>query len=191
MSVQKYKKLLSKSQIKLITSLQQKKYRDKHGLFVAEGPKIIKELINASFKIHSLFSVKDLGLVSVPFYKIEQADLQRISFLKTANTALAVFYKPEVRKAIKKGTIVALDAIRDPGNLGTIIRLCDWFGVEHLVCSSDTTDCYNPKVIQAAMGSSARVQVEYLELDRFLEESTIPIYLVMRLTGSLSQYLIE
>jgi TrmH family RNA methyltransferase len=168
--------LVSKSQIKLITSLQQKKYRDKEGLFVAEGPKIIKELLNASFKIHSLFTTDDLGFDSIPFHQIKKADLQRISFLKTANTALAVFFKPGKKRTDQQGVIVALDAIRDPGNLGTIIRLCDWFGVEQLICSLDTADCYNPKVIQAAMGSTARVQVEYLVLDRFLEKSNMPVY---------------
>jgi TrmH family RNA methyltransferase len=168
--------LVSKSQIKLITSLQQKKYRDKLGLFVAEGPKIIKELSNASIKVHSLFSTEDLGFDSIPFNQIEKSDLQRISFLKTANTALAVFYKPEKKMISENGVIVVLDTIRDPGNLGAIIRLCDWFGIEQLVCSMDTADYYNPKVIQAAMGSTARVQVEYLDLVQFLEESNLPIY---------------
>jgi TrmH family RNA methyltransferase len=168
--------LVSKSQIKLISSLQQKKYRDKHGLFVAEGPKIIGELIQASYKIHSLFSVEDLGIDSIPYVEIEQSELQRISFLKAANTALAVFHKPENQELADHGVIVALDAIRDPGNLGTIIRLCDWFGIEHMICSMDTADCYNPKVIQAAMGSTARVHVEYLELDKFLEESNMAVY---------------
>jgi TrmH family RNA methyltransferase len=168
--------LLSKSQIKLITSLQQKKYRDKHGLFVAEGPKIIKELLNASFEIHSLFSIDDLGFDSIQQHQIDQADLKRISFLKNANTALAVFHIPEKKITAKSGVIVALDAIRDPGNIGTIIRLCDWFGIEHLICSKDTADSYNPKVIQAAMGSTARVHIEYLDLDQFLEEINLPVY---------------
>ncbi len=168
--------MVSKSQIKLITSLQQKKYRDKHGLFIAEGPKIIKELLNASFGLHSLFSTEDLGIVSEQFQQIEQEELQRISYLKSANTALAIFHMPKNKRTKKEGVIVALDAIRDPGNLGTIIRLCDWFGIEHLVCSWDTTDCYNPKVIQAAMGSTARVPVEYLDLAEYLGKSEMPVY---------------
>jgi len=168
--------LVSKSQIKLITSLQQKKYRDKHGLFIAEGPKIIKELLNASFKLHSLFSTKNLDFETEQFLLVRQEDLQRISFLKTANTALAIFYKPKKKELLKKGVIVALDAIRDPGNLGTIMRLCDWFGIDNLVCSLDTADCYNPKVIQATMGSTARVQVDYLNLDQFIDECNLPVY---------------
>ena len=168
--------LVSKSQIKLITSLQQKKYREKHGLFVAEGPKIINELFNASFKIHTLFSIDDLGFESIKYNPITKEELKKISFLKTANTALAIFCIPEQNMVSINGVIVALDAIRDPGNLGTIIRLCDWFGIEQLVCSLDTVDCFNPKVVQAAMGSTARVNIHYLNLPNFISESDLPVY---------------
>lgn len=168
--------MVSKSQIKLITSLLQKKYREKHGLFVAEGTKIIRELIHASFRIHSLFSIDDSGIENESYQQVSKEELQKISFLKTANTALAIFYIPQPKEFIEKGVIVALDAIRDPGNLGTIIRLCDWYGIGQLVCSLDTVDCFNPKVVQAAMGSTARININYLDLSEFILDSDIPAY---------------
>jgi len=168
--------LVSKSQIKLITSLQQKKYRDKTGLFVAEGPKVIAELKDAGFKLHSLFSVEEVSNFSEAFFSVTELELQKISFLKSANTSLALFEIPKQTEMKQEGLILALDAVRDPGNLGTIIRLCDWFGITQLICSTDTADCYNPKVIQATMGSIARVQVTYCDLEAFLQNSNLPIY---------------
>jgi len=168
--------LVSKSQIKLITSLQQKKYREKYGLFVGEGPKVISELKNESLKIHSFFSVDESEISSEESFHVTQAELQKLSFLKTANTSLAVFEIPEKKPIEAKGLTLVLDAVRDPGNLGTIIRLCDWFGVKQLICSTDTTDCYNPKVVQATMGSLARVAIQYLDIEDYLKESSLPIY---------------
>ncbi len=167
--------MVSKSQLKLITSLQQKKYRDKTGLFIAEGPKVIAEFIASGLKLHSLFASEDIG-ISAPFEKVTEKELQKLSCLKTANKALAVFEIPRKNSSTSEGLIVALDAIRDPGNLGTIIRLCDWFGVSQLICSIDTADCYNPKVVQATMGSIARVDVAYMDLSEFLRETKLPIY---------------
>lgn len=168
--------LVSKSQIKLITSLHQKKYRDKLGLFVAEGPKVIKELLDAGIKIHSLFSTENFKGITQNFYIVTKREINKISYLKTANTSLAVFEIPSQRPISEKGIIVALDAVRDPGNLGTIIRICDWFGVTQLVCSLDTVDFYNPKVVQASMGSNSRVNVLYVSLREYLEKSSLPIY---------------
>jgi TrmH family RNA methyltransferase len=168
--------LVSKSQIKLITSLQQKKYRDANGLFIAEGPKVIAELQEGGFKLHSLFSTEEGSDQSESFFLISQPELQKLSFLKTANTCLALFEIPKPKKLNQDGLILALDAIRDPGNLGTIIRLCDWFGIEELVCSIDTADCYNPKVIQATMGSIARVQVTYCDLEAYLKNTDVTVY---------------
>lgn len=168
--------LISKSQIKLITSLHQKKYRDKLGLFVAEGPKVIKELLDAGIKIHSLFSTENFKGITQNFYIVTKREINKISYLKTANTSLAVFEIPSQRPISEKGIIVALDAVRDPGNLGTIIRICDWFGVTQLVCSLDTVDFYNPKVVQASMGSNSRVNVLYVSLREYIEKSNLPIY---------------
>lgn len=167
--------MVSKSQIKLIRSLHQKKFREKTGLFVAEGPKIITDLIESGIEIHSLFST-EISTHKDNLYKITPDELQKISNLKTANTSLALFRIPTFSTGQETGLIVALDAIRDPGNLGTIIRLCDWFGVKQLICSQDTVDCFNPKVIQATMGSIARVQVLYEDLAAYIKKSTLPVY---------------
>lgn len=160
----------------MISSLGQKKFRDKAGLFVAEGPKIISELREAGLKLHALFSVIDSEDASENVYSITETELQKISALKSPNTSLAIFEIQKPNKINSEGLILVLDAIRDPGNLGTIIRLCDWFGVTQLLCSQDTTDCYNPKVIQATMGSIARVSVHYLNLSEYLEKNTLPVY---------------
>jgi TrmH family RNA methyltransferase len=169
--------MVSKSQIKLITSLAQKKYRYKHGLFVAEGFKTISELINSKFKLNRLFTLEsDFGLEFDKIQKIDERELKRISFLKTPQAALALFEIPKVNTVKDENLVLALDGIRDPGNLGTIIRLCDWFGVKNLVCSQDSVDCYNPKVVQATMGSLARVNISYCDLKTYLENSNSPVY---------------
>lgn len=168
--------MVSKSQTKLITSLRQKKYRDQAGLFVAEGPKVIAELLNEEVKLQWLFSTDASQVTAKNHFYISQAELKKISFLKTANTSLAVFELPKPIPLGDSGLIVVLDALRDPGNLGTIIRLCDWFGVQDLVCSQDTADCYNPKVVQATMGSLARVRVHYVSLPEYFKKTQLPVY---------------
>ena len=178
--------MISKSQIKLITSLQQKKYRNKTGLFVAEGPKIIQDILVAGLKVHSLYTTDESVNLAETFgrnfgfsetiVQVSSKELQKISALKTANTMLAVFYQPKEKDVSEEGLLVALDMVRDPGNLGTIIRLCDWFGVTQLICANDTVDCFNPKVVQATMGSIARVSVVYLDLLTFVQSTKLPIY---------------
>ncbi len=143
---------------------------------MGEGPKVISELKEEGLKIHSFFSVDESGITSEKHFHVTQSELQKISFLKTANTSLAVFETPKKKPIETKGLTVVLDAVRDPGNLGTIIRLCDWFGVRQLICSTDTTDCYNPKVVQATMGSLARISIEYTKLENYLNETSLPIY---------------
>ncbi len=174
--IQKYYILVSKSQTKLITSLQQKKYRDQTGLFVGEGPKVIGELQNEGLKLKSLFTTNASQITAENHFQVSETELKKMSFLKTANTSLAVFEIPKTKPLEDFGLIVALDAIRDPGNFGTIIRLCDWFGVKQLLCSEDTVDCYNPKVVQATMGSLARVEIHYLSLLEYFETTKLPIY---------------
>lgn len=173
--------MLSKNQIKLINSLKQKKFRSKYGLFVAEGIKTIEELLNSDFKLDKLYTVVPLNsyansILSENEILISERELNQISFLKTPNKALALFNMPLVSPVEMEGLVLALDSIRDPGNLGTIIRLCDWFGVKQLICSNETVDCYNPKVIQATMGSISRVNISYLNLEDFLKKSTLPIF---------------
>ena len=174
--IQKYYILLSKNQTKFITGLRQKKYRGQAGLFVAEGPKVIAELLAEDLKLHSFFSTEASQITAANHFLVSPNELQKLSALKTANTSLAVFEIPAAGPIPEAGLLVALDAVRDPGNLGTIIRLCDWFGVLHLLCSEDTADCFNPKVVQATMGSLARVEVHYLSLNDFFENTHLPIF---------------
>lgn len=169
---------LSKNQLKLITSLNQKKYRTAHQLFVAEGTKIVAEFLNSNFELEQLFCVdyasyKNLEKVT----EISETELKKISTLVTPNNVLALFKIPSTTTtSIKSGLIVALDEINDPGNLGAIIRLCDWFGVDQLVCSTNTVDCFNQKVVQSAMGSLARVSIIYADLEDYLQQSNLPKY---------------
>jgi len=168
--------LISKSEIKLITSLRLKKYRNQYKLFVAEGEKIIRDLLDSGLQLHQLYTTEEEMPNDLDAKQIDPKALHKITSLKTSNGWLAVFHFPKVQALTPKGLIVALDSLRDPGNLGTIIRLCDWFGVDHLVCSGDTVDCFNPKVIQATMGSIGRVGVHYMDLEKFLKESNLPVY---------------
>ncbi len=170
---------LSKNHIKLITSLQQKKYRQKHKLFVAEGVKVVNELLNSTFKVAQLFITDDFE-VSTEIENIiivTEKELKKISQLKTPNKVVGLFKIPETLSTKNTGIIIALDAINDPGNLGTIIRLCDWFGVQKLVCSATTVDCYNQKVVQASMGSLTRVEIIYTDLIGFLNETDLPTFI--------------
>ncbi|MEZ4858644.1 MAG: RNA methyltransferase [Flavobacteriaceae bacterium] len=168
--------MISKSEIKLITSLQQKKYRNIHGLFIAEGKKIISDLVFSGVQLQSLFATEDVSEIAKNYQPISENELKKISVLKNANGVLAVFEIPNESALETKGLQVVLDRVRDPGNLGTVIRLCDWFGVSQIICSRDTVDCYNPKVVQATMGSIARVSVHYKDLKAYLRESKLPIY---------------
>ena len=170
--------MVSKNQIKLITSLQQKKYRKQEQLFFAEGVKVVQELLHSNFELQDLFTTKQ-DFLTVPKNKvhaISEAELKKISALTTPNTCLAVFKIPKAKEMVEKGLIVALDDVRDPGNLGTIIRLCDWFGIETLFCSEESVDIYNPKVVQATMGSISRVNVVYGNLEAFLSQTILPVF---------------
>lgn len=170
--------MLSRNQIKLITLLKQKKYRVQQKLFVAEGVKTILELLNSKFELHHLYTTTlDFKVADVLMTKISEFELKKISFLKTPNAALAVFKIPEAKPKIDYNKLVlALDNVRDPGNLGTIIRLCDWFGIKDLICNLETVDCYNPKVIQATMGSITRVNITYCDLEKVCAENNIITY---------------
>lgn len=170
--------MVSKNQIKLITSLQQKKYRQKHQLFIAEGVKVIQELLDSNLILEHLFQTQAL-FNTVEISKktlISESDLKKITCLSTPNNCLALFKIPILKTIFSSGLILALDDVRDPGNLGTIIRLCDWFGITQLICSEQTVDLYNPKVIQATMGSMARVSVTYLNLEDYLSTVNLPIF---------------
>ncbi len=168
--------MLSKSHIKLITSLKQKKYRLQHNLFVVEGVKTIKELLASQLILHALYTIESFNIDAKNEILISESELKRISFLTTPNAALAVFKIPEAKPIKEGGLILALDTVGDPGNMGTIIRLCDWFGIKDLVCSKESVDCFNPKVIQATMGSITRVNINYTDLNSFLEQTKLPVF---------------
>ena len=161
---------LSKNQVKWVRSLQQKKQRDAEGVFVAEGHKCVEELRNAF----------ELMLLITPDNATE-VEIAQMSNLRTPQGVIGVFRKREAmgNERIGDGIILALDGVQDPGNLGTIIRTCDWFGVRDIYCSIDTADCYNPKVVQATMGALARVRVHYIHLEDWLKQvhqAGMPVY---------------
>ena len=169
---------ISKNQLKTITSLSQKKYRQQHNLFVVEGVKVVRELMQSSLELVKLYATDDFVIDDdSKLEKISPKDLQKISNLKTPNKVLGIFKIPDEKPLQEKGLILALDTINDPGNLGTIIRLCDWFGITQLICSKETVDCYNPKVVQSSMGSLTRVSIKYIDLKSFLKETNLPIFI--------------
>ena len=164
--------MVSKNQTKFIINLQQKKYRNAHQLFVAEGPKVVHELIEERLKVKEMYTTdKDLAIKygNYNIQTIADRELKKLSTLTTPNKILAVFEIPKPKTVSPTGLVIALDDVRDPGNLGTIIRLCDWFGINDLVCSTATVDCYNAKVVQATMGSLARVNIHYMNLTTFIK----------------------
>ncbi|WP_143885079.1 TrmH family RNA methyltransferase [Chryseobacterium binzhouense] len=159
--------------IKILQSLDKKKFRQKYNLFLVEGNKTIMELPNSNFKIREIFSTQVNNFLSeeVKFTQVSENELKKISFLKNPKDSVAVCVLPESNKFEEKNFQLVLDGIQDPGNLGTIIRLADWFGIEQIVCSEDTVDFYNPKVIQATMGSFTRVNIAYCDLTEYLSST--------------------
>ncbi len=169
--------MLTKNQIKFISNLKQKKYREAARLFFVEGIKGTEELLHSDLELEHLYTTATLTS-EVPEDKvtyITEAELKKISVLTTPNTCLAVFKMPVSAFPEKEGLQLVLDDVRDPGNLGTIIRLCDWFGITNLVCSNETVDVYNPKVVQATMGSITRVNVVYTDLEVYLSQQKQPV----------------
>ena len=160
-------KVISKNKIKLIHSLETKKGREKAGLFVAEGPKVVNDLLHAGFTAENIFE--------------DIEDIKKISFLQHPQSMLGVFKLPRNEHYTEFSItqlVLTLDGVQDPGNLGTIIRVADWFGIKDIFCSLDTADCWNPKVVQATMGSIARVQLHYVDLNKMVESlpADYPIY---------------
>jgi len=178
--------MLSKSQINLLKSLQHKKFRREHGLFIAEGHKSIAEFIDSAYQIEAIyhtttFDSKVLKLSQkINFCEISVTELEKISSLKTPQEVLALIKTPNwpalQHDQLKEKFSLVLDGIQDPGNMGTIIRIADWFGIGNIVCSDDTVDAYNPKVVQACMGSLARVKVHYTTITDFLTKIKLPIF---------------
>jgi TrmH family RNA methyltransferase len=153
--------MITSAEIKFIKSLSQKKFRDSSGLFVAEGEKLVAEALSSRFEVEKVYREEEIG----------EAAMARITGLSSPSPALALIHKPEdlsKGQVPEKGLFLALDGIRDPGNLGTILRIADWFGIEAVFCSEDTVDCFNPKVVQATMGAIFRVRVKVCPLPETL-----------------------
>jgi TrmH family RNA methyltransferase len=179
--------MLVKSQVKYIQNLGHKKFRDADGVFVAEGPKIVNELLESNIlQLVQCFATERwlIAQESVVkskerlFLKIDDKELERISFHDSPNQVLAIFTKPVFARNPKtKGLTLLLDTIQDPGNLGTIIRTADWFGLKRVVCSPETVDVFNHKVVQSAMGSLIRVEVMYVDLAEYIRDNAgIPLF---------------
>ena len=172
--------MISKNQIKFIKSLSLKKNRVKAQLFIAEGEKIVNELLNSNFEIEHIYATKEFSGINssqkLDVTLISNEELLKVSSLTSPNNVLAIvrFCHQEFKN--NSGIILVLDDVNDPGNFGTIIRICDWFGVIQIICSSSTVDCYNPKVVQAAMGSLFRVNIKYMDLATYLANIDSPIY---------------
>jgi len=178
--------MLSKAQISLITSLQNKKYRKQHGLFIVEGIKSVMEFISSSYEVESIFYTGDantkVGKIShnIKSYELTDTEFQKISTLKSPQGILALVKLPLQQKIVpsnlKNKFSLVLDDVQDPGNLGTIIRTAEWFGIEHIICSIGTVNAYNPKVVQATMGSLARLQIHYTDLTDFIPATGLKVY---------------
>ncbi|MBK0378358.1 TrmH family RNA methyltransferase [Mucilaginibacter segetis] len=178
--------MLSKSQISLLTSLQHKKFRIVHSLFMVEGYKSIKEFINSAYQVHTIYHTPDVAAKllklsqKINFQEISLNELQKISSLKNPADAVAAIKIPQWPLlnyiSLKNKFTLVLDGVQDPGNMGTIIRTADWFGITDIICSTDTVDAYNPKVVQATMGSLARVNITYTDLKEFISPLKMPVF---------------
>lgn len=174
---------LSKSKLKYIRSLREKKFRSEHGTFIAESNKLVNDLLpymSCQLLVGTSEYIDSIDLRGIEeVIEVNESQLSQISSLKNPQQVLAVFYQPENLQPtdISNELILALDGIQDPGNMGTIIRLADWYGIHHIYCSPDTVDVYNPKVVQATMGALARVNIHYTDLEKFLNQNKQqPVY---------------
>ena len=178
--------MISKNQIKLIRQLEQKKYRRREQLFVAEGPKVVGDLLKAGFTAEEIFATPETDILAITAGRsakvstVSQDELRRSSFLQHPQQVLALMRLPQppAVSCPPAGLTLALDGVQDPGNLGTIIRIADWFGIAQIVCSEDTADAWSPKVVQATMGSIARVNINYVNLPAFVDSlpASYPVY---------------
>lgn len=188
--------MLSGSQLKYLTSLQLKKHRQKYGEFIIEGEKMLQEAIGTNQEVRVIIAIRSQVSVwmdrapGVDIWEAEEKDFKKVSSLSTAPEVLAVVKMPESSPVMEQDSIewtLVLDGIRDPGNLGTMLRTADWFGIRDVFCSNDCVELYNPKTIQATMGSLFRLNVNYTELSELLEGSRFPAYAATMNGRSLSQ----
>jgi RNA methyltransferase, TrmH family len=172
--------MLSKNEAKYIQSLYHKKTREAEGVFVVEGVKIVEELLASDYDVKKIYATEEWKKsidTSTEIIQVTGDELQRISGLQTANKVLAIAMQKQIAKHQFKGRItIVLDGIQDPGNMGTIIRIADWFGVKQIIASDDTVELYNPKVLQSSMGSFIRVGVWYGDIVEELKKANVPVY---------------
>lgn len=156
---------MTKAEIQHLRSLGDKRTRDAEGLFIAEGDKLVEEILSSHLRVRKVYTTRS-DMSGAVIEQIDRRDMERISALKTATTTIAVVEQPRHKLKISNldGRLtLALDGVQNPGNLGTIIRLADWFGIEDILCTKECADCYNPKVVQATMGAILRVRVHYVD----------------------------
>jgi len=178
--------MLSKAKISLITSLQHKKFRKQHGLFIVEGVKSVIEFLSSEYQIHSLYATAEartkMGNLpqKLKYIDVSTSEFQKISGLTNPQGVLALVYLPAAEtfdwSLLRQQHNLLLDDVQDPGNLGTIIRTAEWFGIQHIICSVGTVDAFNPKVVQATMGSLARVKIYYTSLVDFINQSEMATF---------------
>jgi RNA methyltransferase, TrmH family len=173
--------MISKSELKYIQSLCQKKQRITDGLFIVEGPKLVAEVLESDFSIKNGYATAewlDKNKTIVGFEEITDIELGKMSGLQTPNQVLVICHQKNLKKIpnLNNQLSLVVDGIQDPGNLGTIIRIADWFGIKQIIASEDTVDCYSPKVIQSTMGSFIRVSCYYTDIVEFLSNNKIPVY---------------
>ena len=166
--------MITKKELKEINLLGTKKGRKMHQRFVVEGKKSVAEFVAEGFQQQGLYSIEATPHEGAAL--VTEKEMQKMSFLKNASPLLGVFAIPQNKAIPLKGRLLVLDQVADPGNLGTILRVCDWFGIKHIIGSLDTVDCYNPKVVQASMGSLARVECHYIDLEAFFYNDQRPVY---------------
>lgn len=181
--------MLSKSQIGFIKSLHQKKYRKENGLFIVEGMKTLMEFFSSKYQIQSIYYLPQYQSLlpklpsNIKLFEVNNAELEKISALQAPQGILALITIPANEEAdpenLKHSFSLVLDGVQDPGNMGTIIRTADWFGFRHIICSANTVEVFNPKTVQATMGSLARVQVSYVNLTEYLPRVNVPLYAAM------------
>lgn len=181
---------MTKNQAKYIQSLSHKKFRDEEGVFVAEGPKTVAELITLPhMRPRVVLGLPDWWQLYPEWQKqswaavVQSEELERISFLKTPNQVVAVFEKPDIATR-PGGWQLLLDGIQDPGNLGTIIRIADWFGIQQIICSEDCADAFNPKVVQSTMASIGRVEILYTDLVDYVKAHAHRDFIAATLDGT-------
>jgi TrmH family RNA methyltransferase len=181
--------MLSKSQIGFIKSLHQKKYRKEHGLFIVEGLKTLMEFFSSKYQIQSIYYLPQYQSLlpklpsNIKLFEVNNVELEKISTLQAPQGILALIAIPENLEIAPEALIgefsLALDGIQDPGNMGTIIRTADWFGFKNIICSTNTVEAFNPKTVQATMGSLARVNICYTSLPEYIQNLEIPVYAAM------------